>query len=535
MLGFAWVAVMLSSCCAVQVSADDNINWQNVTGTANETFPTDVGALGDTAQPLSLPFNAQYNKPNTSEMQFGYGVEMRTLPKDARKDNATAEDIYTNLGAYTPWRPAQGLFPETEAYAQMPDQCRLKQVHLLYRHGARFPTDALNDTLAKLVNKIGNDARRGKFEPKGDLTFMNQWKYKLGQALLVHQGAQELFDAGVKSYYEYAELMQSLKHKPVIRTTSQSRMLDSARYWTLGFFGWDAHDKMNLEVLIEADKQNNTLQPKHACPNSGKFAFGDEMRKTWQRIYLKDAYRRFKKNMAGFNLTLDDMPQLISMCPYETVGIGFSHVCSAFTKEEWEGYEYEHDLKFQGNDGFMSPTGKAMGLGWVQEFVHRITKKPFVGPTAEKNMTIDNNNTYFPLDQPLYADFTHDSVIMSILTAFNFTQIGDYLDPTKSDSKRKFRASQVVPFGARVAFEVMDCQRGGRDSEQFIRVKLNEAVIPLNEDQGCEKRKDGLCKLGHFVHHLQDDLVKDADFERTCYGKNGTDFIVKEPVQNGHI
>lgn len=119
---------------------------------------------------------------------------------------------------------------------------------------------------------------------------------------------------------------------------------------------------------------------------------------------------------------------------------------------------------------------------------------------------------------------------MSILTAFNFTQLNDHLDPTKPDPSRKFRVSQIVPFGARVAFEIWNCQK-----TDFLRVKLNEAVIPLDQDQGCQKRKDGLCKLDDFVNHLQDRVIQEANFDLTCFGKNGTDFNATKPVDQGHF
>ena len=526
MLRLAAAGVLVLS---VYASSDQKINWKNVTGTSSVTFPTDVGVAGDRATGKT-PLNAENDPLDTSRFQENYGIEMRWLPKDAEKNKASPDDIFTNLGPYTPWRPAKGLFPETEAYRSAPKECELKQVQLLYRHGARYPTDGMNEGLPKLVHTIANGVKNGSIKATGELDFMNHWNYTLGEAILVHQGAQELFDAGVKDYYSYGKLLDNIKQKPVIRTTSISRMLDSARYWTLGFFGWDATDKMNMEVILEADHQNNTLEPKYACPNGKAFKFGSEMRETWQKVYLKDALNRFQRNLHGFNLTISHMADLISLCPYETVGYGYSHFCNLFTKEEWEGYEYGNDLKFQGNNGFMNPEGKAMGLGWVQEFFRRATKDSFKGPAAEKNMTLDNNSTYFPLDQALYADFSHDTVIMSILTAFNFTQLNDHLDPTKPDPSRKFRASQIVPFGARVAFEIWNCQK-----TDFLRVKLNEAVIPLDQDQGCQKRKDGLCKLDDFVNHLQDRVIQEANFDLTCFGKNGTDFNATKPVDQGHF
>lgn len=103
-------------------------NWNNVTGTSNITFPTDVGNLNDIVYG-GLPFNAQEDKLNSTEFQKYYAPEMRWLPKNADKDNATSDDIFKNFGPYTPWRPAEGLFPETEAFRTLPKQC-LSLIHI---------------------------------------------------------------------------------------------------------------------------------------------------------------------------------------------------------------------------------------------------------------------------------------------------------------------------------------------------------------------------------------------------------------------
>lgn len=37
---------------------------------------------------------------------------------------------------------------------------------------------------------------------------------------------------------------------------------------------------------------------------------------------------------------------------YETVSLGFSHWCSLFTYEEWQGFEYSLDIAFAGSIAF---------------------------------------------------------------------------------------------------------------------------------------------------------------------------------------
>lgn len=144
---------------------------------------------------------------------------------------------------------------------------------------------------------------------------------------MVPLGRQQLFDSGVHAYYRYGKLYNETTqaHKPVVRTTSQSRILDSARYFTLGFFGWDAPSKVDLEVIIESGSSlgpdqffNNTLAPYDTCNNSNTVYLGDSYsRPIWDKIYLKDATERLQKYVTGLNLTDELVYGMQALCAYE--------------------------------------------------------------------------------------------------------------------------------------------------------------------------------------------------------------------------
>lgn len=512
-------------------------SFNNVTGTANITFPTDVGFAGPVKYE-GLPLLAQDDAVNSTVFQNnGYGIEMREAPLNATLDKATPDDIFRNLGTTSPYRAADDLFPETNAYRTMPEQCEIKQVHILHRHGARNPTLSAHEASFVFGSTVVNASKAGNLSASGDLAFLNDWNLTIGAESLVHQGTQELFDSGVKHYYDYARLMQNYTEKLVFRTTSQSRMLDSARYWALGFFGWKASELVNLEVLTETSNQNDTLAAYYSCPNSNEDSFfmGDKLSSQWQEVYTQAPIKRIQPMIPGVKLTPSLMYGMMSLCPYETVAVGSSRFCDLFTKTDWENYEYDIDLQFQGDYGFMNPTGKAQGLGWVIEFLSRLNSTSFQGPVSGQNTTLDENSTYFPTNQPLYADFTHDDIIHSVLTSLNVTQISDFLPATEPNPNRRYRASRVTPFAARLVWEVMDCKDDNNNTSPYIRAKINEAVIPLNEDQGCTARPDGLCKLTDFWSHQWQNAPKDAKFDLVCFGKNGTDFTVTGPVRNGTI
>ena len=516
---------------ATYVCADE-VYWGNVTGTSDRLFPTDIGFYSDQV-PGGSPFNAMSDSLGSDHRE---SVEMRWVPKGENHSLANWKDLWFNLGDMSPYHPATELFPDMVQYSAVPKQCSIKQVHILHRHGAEYPDKGHKSGPGNFGKKIKEQRKKGELKVSGELSFLNDWDYDLGQKILTHYGSEELFKSGVKHYYDYAKLLDDFKGKPVFRTTSHSRVLESARSVSLGFFGWDAPSKYNLEVLTEEDYQNNTLAPKNACRNADNddFMFDSYLSSQWQAIYLEAPRKRLQKSISSINLTHTDVYNMMLNCPYLTYGIGFSDFCHLFTAEDWRNFEYDQDLQTYGKHGFMNPTARAQGIPFVQDLTARLLKKRFTGPVTAQNMTLDLNSTYTPLDQPFYADFSHHSVITGIMTALNLTQFKDWLNATKPNPHRKYRTSHVTPLAMRMAWEVMDCDRNG-GKEEYIRMKLNDVVYPLDESNGCQKRKDGLCKLTDYTEFLANHAYKASKFDLVCFGKNQTDFILTGPVTDGVI
>jgi len=509
------MAIMTSVCWALGTPTGQ---WNNVTGTSSQTFPTDVGFLGSVKYGAP-PFLAQVDQLKTRKSNHNSPVEMRWVPLNAEQDHATSDDIFRNLGTTSPYHPADDLFPETHGYENVPKQCRIKQAHILHRHGSRYPTSGAG----LLVKKLDLAKKLGTLKASGDYAFLHHWKYQLGEAALVHFGAQEVFNSGVKYYYEYAQLLEQTKQKPVLRTTSQSRMVDTARYWALGFFGWDMTDKAHIEVLTETFLQNNTLAPYMTCPN----VFSPKALRIleWRAKAFGNAQKRLQENVKGVSFSKSDVITMIGLCGYETVSQGYSDFCKIFTKQDYEEYQYDDDLMKQSVFGFMSTGGRAMGIGWVTEFLARLKGTGFHGPQTTQNATLDHNPTYFPMHQPLYVDFTHDVVILTVLTALNFKQLADELPGNHMDPNRRFRTSRIIPFGARLVFEVMECDSED-GSTDYIRAKLNDAVVPLGGEQGCEGRKDGLCKLDDYMGFLEHRAYSMTNYDLLCQLKLDHNFNI---------
>ena len=135
---------------------------------------------------------------------------------------------------------------------------------------------------------------------------------------------------------------------------------------------------------------------------------------------------------------------LIHFCPFEaailqsvqSVALGYSSFCDLFTESDWEAYEYWYgewlrcvvspgvevslplDLAFWYSDGPGGGTTAAQGIGYVQEVIARLTQTPITAFDTTTNATLDGSNITFPLNQPIFVDASHDTVISSSASSF---------------------------------------------------------------------------------------------------------------------
>ncbi|KAM5355864.1 hypothetical protein ACJ41O_002510 [Fusarium nematophilum] len=440
-----------------------------------------------------------------------------SIPIEGMKEGN--QSIFKMMGYLSPYSPSPGF--GVDEYP-IPDGAEIVQVQMLSRHGARYPTPGSN--VAVFGERIANAS--GKFNADGPLAFLMDWKYELGTAILVPRGRQELFESGVLHSYMYGSLYNP-QSKLIVRTTTQDRMLKSAENWMAGFFGLEWTNNATIEVIIEAPGFNNSLAGSLNCPNAGKSDYESPV-KTWAGIYLQDAVDRFNNMTEGLEWTSDDVYAAQTMCPYETVAYGFSRFCDLFTYEEWKNFGYSVDLAFSSGAAFHSPMGRAIGLGYQQEVMARLKNHTLGYSGSQINTTLDGMEETFPLNQSLYFDFSHDTNIVSILTAFGFRQFAEELPADEHPGDHEFTVSHITPFGARLDVEVIKAPRPvspGRDGylegeeTKYIHFVLNQRTLPLGKSfPECDvNRKDGWCELDTFIK-VQEEMPDKAQFDYACFG-----------------
>jgi Histidine phosphatase superfamily (branch 2) len=457
----------------------------------------------------------------------------------------------------------------------LPDGCQIEQAHSLQRHANRFPTSSFDDGLndENFVGKVMNwTAANSTQKFTGPLSFLNAYEYQMGESYLTGLGATTEFQSGATFWNRYGRTLYNAtvgqvsynasfangtaRPKPVLRTTSQSRIENSQISWALGFFGPSFEvtpnptianftDLFNVVIIPEGGTENNTLASYDSCFNdnlSPGGIIGDLILETYVPIYLKNATSRLQQYApSGFKLSVNDTYAMQSICAYETGFIGSSDFCTLFTEDEWAGFESTLEIEYYFDYSFGNPTGRAQGVGYLQELIARLQKQYILTSDSSVNSTLDDNSNSFPLDEKIYVDFSHDDIIISVLTAMSL----DYLKQPPSltafppDPNRHFVLSHLTPFGARLVTEVVGC--GSADptpvpnhrtqyyptqygynpsnaSNKFIRLRLNNGILPLSTIRGgaCGNRTDGLCALSSFLQS-QENAYKLSNYDYACF------------------
>ena len=459
--------------------------------------------------------------------------------------------------------------------AGIPASCQLEQAHLLQRHANRFPTGGADDggNDERFAQKVTNftSSHTGKFT--GPLEFLTTYHYEMLESYLTGLGASTEFQAGVTFWNRYGRTLYNAsvgqvaynasfpngtaRPKPVLRTTSQSRIYDSEINWSLGFFGssfervpnpnlTDATAPFNLVVIPEGGTENNTLASYDSCFNDDDDVIGylgDADLFTYIPKYLKNATARLQKYApSGFTFNTNDTYAMQSICAYEMGYLGQSDFCLLFTKKEWESFESSLDMQYYYDYSFGNPTGRAQGIGYLQELIARLKHQYITSSNSSVNSTYDDNAADFPLGQAFYADFSHDDIIISTLTALSldYLRVPPSLTEIPPDPHRPFILSHLTPFGGRLVTEVIGCaskdpkpvakhwtqyyptQYGynpANATHKFIRMRLNNGILPLSTIRGgaCKGRPDGLCALDSFLESQADSYAL-SNYDFACFG-----------------
>lgn len=394
----------------------------------------------------------------------------------ASTNSSSSGQVVTDLNVIQRyWGQLSPYFDNEESYfgvqdVGLPDGCGIEQSHTLQRHAQRFPTsyfdDGVNDE--NFAAEVANWTGAGSAKFTGSLSFLNTYRYLLNESYLTNVGANTEFSAGLSFWNRYGRLLYdavpgqlaydanypngTARPKPVLRTTSQSRIWNSQINWALGFFGTSfqltpnptlegADSPFDLVVITEGGTENNTLASYDSCTNEYAqepiLYTGDWLLETYIPKYLAAATERLSQYVpSGFDWTVNDTYAMQSICAYETAFIGESNFCGFFTLDEWAGFENTLDTEYYYDYAWGNPTGRAQGIGYLQELLARLQNQYIDVSDSSVNSTLTDNPTTFPLGQKFYADFSHDDILISVLTAMSVDYFKDAPDVSQVSARR---------------------------------------------------------------------------------------------------
>jgi Histidine phosphatase superfamily (branch 2) len=403
------------------------------------------------------------------------------------------------------YSPYFSLAADSSISPDLPAGCDITFVQALTRHGARYPTSSKNTAYQALIDAIQTNVTH----LEGDYAFLKTYNYSFGDATLTPFGASELYQSGIKFYNRYESLARD--NVPFVRSSSSERVVDSSEQFNAGFQATkDADDRANKAqsapavnvILEESSTFNNTLDPS-ICTNFENSDLADDVQATFADVFVPQILKRVQAHLHGITLTSTDVIYLMDMCPFDTVArtpdaSELSPFCDLFTKSEWEQYNYYQSLGKYYGYGSGNPLGPAQGIGFTNELIARLTGTA-VQDNTSTNHTLDSSSATFPLDQALYADFSHDNGMEPIFAAMGLFNGTKPLSETRVESLAEtddFSAAWSVPFAARMYVEMMTCPN---EKEPLVRVLVNDRVISL---YGCKVDSLGRCTRDDFVQGL---------------------------------
>ena len=209
-------------------------------------------------------------------------------------------------------------------------KCRKPQ----WRNSFSSATSSIEDggfteTFAAKIKNFTSTNPRAEF--KGPLKFLKSWTYQLGEGalegLLTAPGSATEFTSGVRFWTQYGRLLYNATAgqprynaslvkkgtKPVLRATSQARILQSAEYWATGFFGFNSTDNYDLVIIPEGGTENNTLASYDSClddGNSSIYYIGDHAAVSQISIWEWCLFRSSARSITF--LIISNQPRLVS-------------------------------------------------------------------------------------------------------------------------------------------------------------------------------------------------------------------------------
>ncbi|KAL2707569.1 Acid phosphatase [Kluyveromyces marxianus] len=399
------------------------------------------------------------------------------------------EDIFPYLAGAAPYYK----YPKDYGIELgIPENCQLKQVQLIARHGERYPSKGKAKTLATTWAKLQNYT--GQFN--GSLSFLNDDGYvwfmqdtsqvelettlaNIPNPLNPYTGEEDAKKHARRFASLYGDLFNTSSNIEMF-TSSSRRVHDTAV-----FFAEELDHYVNsthLNIISENTTSGvNTLVPGTSCITWDSNENATYV-STYSEKYLDGIAERLnnENKEINLNLTKTDANNLFAWCAYEINVKGFSDICDVFTKEELIRYTYEDDLVEYYQIGPGNSLSKTIGSVFFNASVELLKQSE-------------------ELDQKVWLSFTHDGDMVYYLDTIGLFDNGKSMNASSVEFlQHNFRRSWMTPMGARLYTEKFQCS-----NETYVRYTLNDAVIPI---ESCSSGPGFSCPEKEFYSYAEERL-----------------------------
>lgn len=167
--------------------------------------------------------------------------------------------------------------------------------------------------------------------------------------------------------------------------SDSNRVIETARYFSTGFFGWDSASSAKLHVIPEtSDLGADTLTPGDTCLNyrtdvDRGHENGARQLVNFRSTYLPSVGSRLQRQNPGIIFSNAEIYSMQELCGFETLVRGKSQWCDVFNHEEWLNFEYARDVIHYYRSGPGNPYGPAIGWLWLNATAELLENGPNAG------------------------------------------------------------------------------------------------------------------------------------------------------------
>ncbi|EXJ82244.1 hypothetical protein A1O3_06057 [Capronia epimyces CBS 606.96] len=359
-----------------------------------------------------------------------------------------------------------------------PAGCAVDQVIMLMRHGERYP-DAT--TAAGIKAALGKVYGAGISSWQGDLAFLDDWTSYLADPGLLEQetfsgpysGLLHAFRRGSEYRARYGHLWNGESIVPIF-AGGYERVVETARYFGQGFFGYNYSTNAALNIISENYTQGADSLTPTCLPDTGLLACFYTTR-TFPQFEV--AAQRFNSQNPGLNLNSSDIVSLMSTATFELQARPHSPWINAFTLDEWVAFGYVQSLSYY----YCSGPGDHYQVAVGQVFANASLALFEAGP---EHLSMSWN-------------FAHDAYITPVLAALGLDVPSSPLPNNTIPFPNPYNAADMVPMGGHLVLERLTCNATAMSSAgTFVRAVINEAVVPWPK---CQSGPGFSCPFSNFT------------------------------------